>query len=63
MALELRQKYNRFMSRTLLSGLLGIVTVSAGIAWLVFKSNRKPADDHVSGSELARINLEYRDNP
>jgi len=51
------------MSRILLSGLLGLVTISAGVVWFALRSGRKPADDHVSGSELARINIEYRDNP
>ena len=51
------------MSRTILSGLLGFIAVSAGLVWLMLKSNRTPADDHVTSHELARINTEYRDNP
>ena len=51
------------MSRTILSGLLGLITLSAGLVWLVLKSNRAPTDDHVTSNVLARINTEYRDNP
>jgi hypothetical protein len=54
---------NQVMTRTLLAGLLGLVAVSAGAVWLAFRSSRRPYEDHVSGSELARINVEYRDNP
>jgi hypothetical protein len=43
--------------------LLGLVAASAGIVWFALRSSRKPTEDHVSGSELARINVEYRDNP
>jgi hypothetical protein len=51
------------MSRTMLSGLLGLIAVSAGLIWLLLKSNRTPPDDHVTSNVLARINTEYRDNP
>jgi hypothetical protein len=51
------------MSRTLLSGLIGLAAAITGLVWLAMKANRRPADDHVSGSELARINNDYRDNP
>jgi hypothetical protein len=51
------------MYRTQLLGLLGLVAVSAGLVWLGLKSSRKPSEEHVSGSELARINNDYRDNP
>jgi hypothetical protein len=49
------------MSRALLSGVLALLAVGAGAIWFAFKSSRGPAEDHVDGSVLARINSEYRD--
>jgi hypothetical protein len=59
---HLPQKYNQPMSLTLLAGLCGVIAVSAGIVWFALKSSRKPYEDHVSTSELNRINNDYRNN-
>jgi hypothetical protein len=49
------------MSRVLIAAVFAVVAVSAGLVWLALKGHRTPADDHVTGNVLARINAEYRD--
>jgi hypothetical protein len=51
------------MFRIMLSGLFGLIAVSAGLVWILVRSNRTPTDDRVTSNVLARINTEYKDNP
>ena len=51
------------MSRALLAGALTVIAASAGLVWLALKAHRTPTEDRVTGSVLARINTEYRDQP
>ena len=51
------------MSPLVLAGVLAVIALSAGLAWLALKGSRTPIEDRVTGNVLARINTEYGDQP